>query len=196
MSSDVYTTIALPNEVLLKEKGSKHLGFSHAINSREEASELLKKYRELHPKANHVCSAYVLLNGEEYASDDGEPKNSAGPPILGQIKSKNLVNVLVVVIRYFGGTKLGIPGLIKAYKETAALVLDASEQKVIELRESIVVLFDYSLESSVKRLIHEHGIEIGKQEFNEKVTWELLVQPNLKKPVTHQLLEIHGLEII
>lgn len=125
-----YNTLKSSSTSLLKEKGSKFIAYAFPLNSKEDVKQYLDQIKEEHPKARHICSALLMGSGsEEYylTNDDGEPSNSAGAPILGQIRSHNLSNVYIAVVRYFGGTKLGISGLIKAYKESAALAIEANE---------------------------------------------------------------------
>ena len=125
-----FNTLKYKSTSLLKEKGSKFYGYAFPITSKEEVKHLLDTIREEHPKARHFCTALLIGTGDnEYylTNDDGEPSNSAGAPILGQIRSHGLTNVFIAVVRYFGGTKLGISGLIKAYKETAAQAIASNE---------------------------------------------------------------------
>ncbi len=137
-----FWTIAQHAESLFKDKGSKHLGFSFSVNSAADAKQFVDELRKQHSKANHVCYAYrIVSNNEiiEYCTDDGEPNNSAGAPILGQIKSAEVLNVLVIVVRYFGGTKLGVSGLINAYKTTAQQALIASKKKLYTQSYSVTL---------------------------------------------------------
>jgi uncharacterized YigZ family protein len=125
-----YNTLKSTSTSLFKEKGSKFIGYAFPLDSKDDVKKHLDQIREEHPKARHICSALLIGSGaDEYylTNDDGEPSNSAGAPILGQIRSHDLTNVYIAVVRYFGGTKLGISGLIKAYKESAALAIQANE---------------------------------------------------------------------
>src|SRR5882724_8840607 len=127
---DFYTTVAKSGMAEFKDRGSKFIGYVYPVASTEEFKESLNDVKKQHPRATHHCFAYRLgLDGNTYrVSDDGEPSGTAGRPILGQIDSKGLVNTLVVVVRYFGGTLLGVPGLINAYKSAAALALQIAPQ--------------------------------------------------------------------
>jgi len=127
---DTFKTIALPSsEILFKEKNSKFFGYSFPILSEIEVKPIIDTLRKQHPNAGHFCYAYQIgtENVVYRANDDGEPSNSAGAPIYGQIQSFELTNILIVVVRIFGGTKLGVGGLISAYKTTTQLVLESSE---------------------------------------------------------------------
>ena len=123
---DSFLTIGQPAEGLYKEKGSKFIGLAFPVKTEDEVKERLEETRKTYYDARHHCYAYILGHeGTQFrANDDGEPNHSAGDPILGQIRSKELTNTLVIVVRYFGGTKLGVSGLINAYKTAAALALD------------------------------------------------------------------------
>jgi uncharacterized YigZ family protein len=163
---DTFRTISKPsNEFIFKDRGSKFIGYSFPISSEEQAKELLGILKKEHYNAKHWCYAWQL--GEEYSSfrvnDDGEPSNTAGMPIYGQLKSFDLTNTLVVVVRYFGGTKLGVGGLINAYRSAAKMALESS--KIIEktIDEQFKLEFDYSEMNIVMRLIKENNITIKDQ---------------------------------
>jgi uncharacterized YigZ family protein len=131
--SEVFELIR-SGEAEFQERGSKFIGMAKAISAEAEAKKLIDEQRELHPKANHVCYAYRLREQNtliENLSDDGEPTHSAGQPILKQIRSAQLENCLVMVVRYFGGVKLGVGGLIKAYRQGAAMAIEASTKRLI-----------------------------------------------------------------
>jgi uncharacterized YigZ family protein len=134
-----YLTIKSPAEGLYKEKGSKFIAFAYSIASEEEMKEKLHELKKKYFDASHYCFAFVLgADKAKYrAFDDGEPNHSAGDPILGQIRAKNLTNVLVAVVRYFGGTKLGVSGLITAYKLAAEEVLNKAKIVECEVTEKI-----------------------------------------------------------
>ena len=163
---DTYTTIAqATDEVLFKEKSSKFYGYAFPIESEEEVKPIIDQLRKLHPHAVHYCYAYQI--GTEKisyrANDDGEPSNTAGAPIYGQIQSFGLTNVLLVVVRIFGGIKLGVGGLITAYKTTAQLVLE--DAKIIEKTIDIhfLISFDYKNMNKVMRVIKEKKLDIINQ---------------------------------
>ncbi|RDI53686.1 IMPACT family protein [Flavobacterium glaciei] len=165
---DTYNTIEFPSEeVLFKEKNSKFYGYAFPIQSEEDVKPLIETLRKLHPNAGHFCYAYQI--GSETptfrANDDGEPNNSAGMPIFGQIQSFSVTNVLIVVVRIFGGVKLGVGGLISAYKTTAQMVLESCEiiEKTIDIHFNIT--FDYQNMNKVMRVIKEKKIEMVSQEM-------------------------------
>lgn len=163
---DTYTTIAkATEEILFKEKSSKFFGYAFPIQSEEEVKPIIEQLRKQHPHAVHYCYAYQI--GTEKisyrANDDGEPSNSAGAPIYGQIQSFGVTNVLLVVVRIFGGIKLGVGGLISAYKTTAQLVLEEAEiiEKTIDI--SFLITFDYKNMNKVMRVIKEKKLDIVTQ---------------------------------
>lgn len=163
---DTYTTIAqATDEVLFKEKSSKFFGYAYPIESEEEVKPIIDQLRKLHPHAVHYCYAYQI--GTEKisyrANDDGEPSNTAGAPIYGQIQSFGLTNVLLVVVRIFGGIKLGVGGLITAYKTTAQMVLEDAEiiEKTIDIH--FLISFDYKNMNKVMRVIKEKKLDIVNQ---------------------------------
>ncbi len=163
---DTYITIAkATEEILFKEKSSKFFGYAFPIQSEEEVKPIIEQLRKLHPHAVHYCYAYQI--GTEKisyrANDDGEPSNTAGAPIYGQIQSFGLTNVLLVVVRIFGGIKLGVGGLISAYKTTAQLVLEEAEiiEKTIDI--PFLISFDYKNMNKVMRVIKEKKLDIITQ---------------------------------
>ncbi|MTI22189.1 YigZ family protein [Fulvivirga sp. RKSG066] len=162
-----YKTISTHGEGLYKEKGSKFIGLSFHVTSEEEVKVELEKLRATYHDARHHCYAYVLgAERKDYrANDDGEPNHSAGDPILGQINSKALTDVLVVVIRYFWGTKLGVSGLINAYKLAAEEALNNSKIITVAITERLELEYDYDATSEVMRLIDDYNIDIVDQQF-------------------------------
>ncbi|MDD3721804.1 MAG: YigZ family protein [Lutibacter sp.] len=167
--NDTYKTIdEVRGEALFKEKGSKFIGYVFPIENEEEVKIHIEELKKKHHAARHWCYAWQLgVEEKSYrANDDGEPNNSAGQPIYGQILSKDLTNVLVVVVRYFGGTKLGVGGLVNAYKTTAKLVLD--EAVIVEktVNVSFQLTFEYQDMDKVMRVIKENNLEILEQKMN------------------------------
>jgi uncharacterized YigZ family protein len=162
-----YRTIQGKSEGLYKEKGSKFLSFAYPVNSEADVKQQLDNLRKEYFDARHHCYAYIL--GAEKtkfrANDDGEPNHSAGDPILGQIKSKDLTNVLIVVVRYFGGTKLGVSGLISAYKTAAEEALNNSVIVEVDVVKSIVIRYDYSSTPEIMKLVKEFELGIKDQSF-------------------------------
>lgn len=168
IASDTYKTIASPTEeILLKEKSSKFFGYSFPVSNDEEIKKHLDVLRKKHPGAVHFCYAYQI--GTEKiiyrANDDGEPNNSAGAPIYGQIQSHGLTNILIVVVRFFGGIKLGVGGLISAYKSAAQLSLENATIVEKTINNHFVVSFDYKNLNKVMRIIKEKHLEIISQKM-------------------------------
>ena len=167
---DTYNTIAFPSpKILYKEKNSKFFGYAFPVTNEDEIKEHLDVLRKQHHGAVHFCYAFQLGTETLYfrANDDGEPSNSAGMPIYGQIQSFGVTNVLVVVVRFFGGIKLGVGGLISAYRTSAQMALADAEiiEKTIDV--SFEVTFDYKNINKVMRVIKEKNLNIVSQEMNE-----------------------------
>ena len=171
---------------LYKVKGSKFLSYAYPVSEKDEIAEILEKLRKEHFKANHCCYAWKLgWDQPEFRyNDDGEPANSAGKPIYGQLLSFELTNVLLVVVRYFGGTKLGVGGLIQAYRESARLSLDKAEFCIHELVSRFELKFKYADMSRVMRLVKELDLHVVSQNMAMEVEMELEVP----KKKTHQFL--------
>jgi len=167
--NDTYQTIAFESEeVLFKEKGSKFFGYAFPIANEDEVKPIIESLKKQHPHAVHYCYAYQLGTAPKIsyrANDDGEPNNTAGAPIYGQIQSFGLTNILVVVVRIFGGIKLGVGGLIVAYKTTAQMTLEVCEiiEKTIDVH--FMISFDYKNMNKVMRVIKEKKLEIISQEM-------------------------------
>ena len=164
---DTYHMPTNTSEGLYKEKGSKFIGYAFPVFSEEDVKERLEEVRKKEYAARHHCYAYTLHPDKSAwrANDDGEPANTAGKPILGQIQSKDLTNILIVVVRYFGGVKLGVGGLITAYRAAAA---DALENISIEKRfvkEIYEVAFQYPQMNEVMRLVKDKSLEVVNQDF-------------------------------
>jgi uncharacterized YigZ family protein len=167
--TDTFKTIASPSTEILFKKNSKFFGFVFPVTSEDEIKLHLDKLRKKHFGAGHFCYAFQLGTDTVYfrANDDGEPSNSAGMPIYGQIQSYGLTNVLVVVVRFFGGVKLGVGGLISAYKRAAQMALEESVilEKTIDVHFQIS--FDYKNMNKVMRIIKEKNLEIISQQMKE-----------------------------
>ncbi len=173
-----YNTISAISEGWYKDKGSKFTAFAHPIKTEEEAKLVLDKYKTEHPTAKHHCYAYRLgSKGEKFrAYDDGEPGGTAGKPILNQLLSNELTNTIVVVVRYSGGTKLGVSGLINAYKQAT---LDAvKESKIIEkyICNYFEVNFSYEQMPSVMKWTKQHPISVLSQDFNLNCKLEIEIK--------------------
>ena len=191
-----YNSIKSPIEnTLLKEKGSKFIGFAYPVNSEEEIKQHLEKIYEDHPKATHHCYAFRLgLKGENYrANDDGEPSGSAGLPIFNQLLAHDITNVLVVVVRYYGGIKLGVGGLVKTYKESAKITLDEAEIITKELETTIEISFNYSHQNLVFTLLNKYDVKILNFETAEQCRITATLKLAHKKGILEQLFEMHHL---
>ncbi|MCG9970256.1 IMPACT family protein [Christiangramia crocea] len=167
---DTYQSITKPSpEVLFKDRNSKFFGYAFPIKSEEEANEHIDELKAKHHKARHWCYAWQLGKEEENfryrANDDGEPSNSAGMPIYGQIQSFNLTNILIVVVRYFGGVKLGVGGLINAYKTSAQMALEESDIIKRTIDEVFVVKFDYPEMNKVMQVIKQNNLNVIDQKL-------------------------------
>jgi uncharacterized YigZ family protein len=197
MPAEYYFTIEKDGYAEFKDRGSKFMAFAFAIKTAEDFKKRLLLLKEEHPKAAHHCFAYRLgLDGNNFrSSDDGEPAGSAGKPILGQIDSKQLTNVAVVIVRYFGGTLLGIPGLINAYKTSTALALQTTPviQKSIEI--TCRLQFDYTKMNEVMTIVKKYDCSILKQQLELFCVMEIGVPKKNFELVMMKLKEIYGVEI-
>lgn len=166
--TDEYKTISNKGEGYYTEKRSKFLAFSHHVVSVDEIKDILMEYRKKYYDARHVCYAYVLgPEGDTFrANDDGEPSSTAGKPILGQINSNDLTDILIVVVRYYGGINLGTGGLITAYRSAAAAAIENSEIVTKQAEEEIVYSFPYIMMNNVMRVIKEMSPRIVEQNYD------------------------------
>lgn len=164
---DQFNTIDRSAVAEFKDRGSKFLGHAYPVSDNNQFKKILQELKKEHPKAVHHCFAYRLgITGDNFrSSDDGEPSGTAGKPILGQIDTKELTNIAVIVVRYFGGTLLGVPGLINAYKTTASLVLQTVPviQKQVEV--PFIIHFDYADVNDVMKIIKQYNCTITAQEL-------------------------------
>lgn len=180
---DTYKTISKPaGEVLFKEKNSKFYGYAFPVKTEEDAKRELEALKKQHHSARHWCYAYQLgIQEHQYqfrVNDDGEPNNSAGMPIYGQIQSFEVTNVLIVVVRYFGGVKLGVGGLITAYKTTAQMALENSKIVTRTINQEIELNFEYKDINKVMRVIKEKNLKITHQIL--ELTCTIVISVRLK----------------
>ncbi|WP_340198431.1 IMPACT family protein [Ascidiimonas sp. W6] len=199
MTKDTFKTLAVASpEALYKEKGSKFYAYAFPIDSEEGINARIKDVKEKHYSARHWCYAWQLgiRNTMYRVNDDGEPRNSAGMPIYGQIQSFGVTNTLVIVVRYFGGIKLGVGGLVKAYKQAANLTLKNAPiiEKTIDVLYTLN--FEYVLMNKVMRIIKEHQLEITNQKSALKCLLEIKVRERDAKKIETILNSIFGLEFI
>ena len=195
---DYYFTIEKPSQAEFKDRGSKFIAYAFPVADTTVFKKRLMEFKKEHPKAVHHCFAYRIGNdGNNFrVSDDGEPAGTAGKPILGQLDSKKIINAAVVVVRYFGGTLLGVPGLINAYKTATALALQLTPivQKQIEIIYSLE--FDYTLMNAVMTIIKQFNCSILHQESQLFCIVKIGVPINRRDEVLYSLKEIPGIEII
>ena len=195
---DNFKTVSKPSpEILFKERKSKFFGYAFPVASEEEVKLILDSLRKQHPSANHICYAWQLgVESPRYrANDDGEPNNSAGMPIYGQIQSFDITGVLVAVVRIFGGVKLGVGGLIQAYREAARLALEASDiVERIQLAK-IILHFEYAAMNKVMRILKQHKIQIVSQKMELGCELEISVQKSLKEEIGQLFQEVPGIRI-
>lgn len=188
--SDTYKTISSAGEGIYKEKGSKFLSFAFPVNTADEVKNIVKDFRKRFFDARHLCYAYMLgaERTEFRANDDGEPSGTAGRPILGQINSRELSNVLVIVVRYFGGILLGTGGLAVAYREAAADALNQTEIIEKMLEENIQIQFNYLQMNQVMKILKDSEVRITSQNFNN----ECLIHFSITKLNAESTLEKLG----
>lgn len=195
---DSYKTITkTTGPFLYKERKSKFYGYCFPIANEDEVKEYIEILKKEYPTANHVCYAWQMgVETKSYrANDDGEPNNSAGMPIYGQLQSFDVTNTLVAVVRIFGGTKLGVGGLISAYKETAKLALEATPIIKKILQQQLTVIFEYPEMDTVMRLVKKHQLTIISQELHLKGKIVLSIPKSDYKKTIRLLKTHHKLEL-
>ena len=194
---EFYYTIERSGSAEFKDRGSRFIAIAQPIVTIDEFKQALNDIKKLHPKATHHCFAYRLgLDGNTFrVSDDGEPSGTAGKPILGQIDSKGLVNVLVVVVRYFGGTLLGVPGLINAYRSAAALALQITPLVQKQVEKEFVVQFDYTRIGEIMALAKQYNCRVVKQEMQLFCNMTLAIPKNRVVEISYKLQEIKNVEL-
>lgn len=193
---DSYKTIEEPVEGFFKDKGSKFLSYAYPVKTETEAKEYLLQIRELHPKAVHHCYAYRFgLDRMTYRmSDDGEPSGTAGRPILNTFYSRDITNILVIVVRYFGGTLLGVPGLIHAYKTATELALDEAEIVIKHLVQNYELKFAYMQMNDIMRIVKEMELPVIEQQFDMQCRMVVEVRTTLIERFMARVDKIEGLE--
>jgi uncharacterized YigZ family protein len=194
---DLYRTIAAPAEALFKERSSKFFAYAFPVVSAEEALEIVERLRKKYYDATHHCYAYRLgADGSVYrANDDGEPSGTAGKPILGQLLSADVTDCLVVVVRYFGGTKLGVPGLIGAYRESTAEVLAAAEIVEKTVDAIFTVVFPYVCMNDVMKVVKEEQPRIVSQSFDNVCTMTLAIRRSRAAALEKRLANAEGADV-
>lgn len=191
-----FKTIKSPLEnILLKEKGSKFIGFAFPVNNEAEIKAALEKVRTEHPKATHHCYAFRLgIEGENYrANDDGEPSGSAGLPIYNQLLANELTHILLIVVRYYGGTKLGVSGLVKTYKESAKLTLEKSEIITKDLESEVEIEFDFNKQNQIFTLLNKFDGKILNFFSEEQCKIIAKINTSQKENISEQLSEMQNI---
>lgn len=199
MEDQIYQTISKKSEGFYKEKGSKFIAFAYPVKNTSEVKENVGELKKEYYDARHHCFAYILKENNQQivrANDDGEPGHSAGDPILGQIKSFELENVLVVVVRYFGGTKLGVSGLIHAYKTAAEDALSKARIVEVVVKRTIKVSYPYDKTNDVMRLVGEFEIEVLSHMFEESCQIIGKILPSKLGLLQDKVTLIHGVELV
>ena len=197
MFEDIYHTIAAPSKGLYKDKGSKFIALAHPVRSEEEVKAKLEEVRKEYHDARHHCYAYILgFDKSAYRyNDDGEPSSTAGRPIFGQLQSKDLTNVLIIVVRYFGGTKLGVSGLITAYKTASRDALQTADILSLTVNDVYELSFEYPLMNEVMRVIKDESLKIDEQDFQISCKLTFQVRKNFSLRVYERFSNIHGVKI-
>ena len=194
---DTYRTIKTPSEGLFKDKGSKFLAFAYPITSEADIKPIIAKLKAEHPKANHHCWAMRLTPDRSVfkLNDDGEPSGTAGRPILNTLLSRDLTNVLIVVVRYFGGTLLGVPGLINAYKQATEDVLNQALVIGKTVNDVYTITFNYLQMNDVMRLVKEEDIAIMHQKFDNDCSLQASVRKMQVNPFLAKLNKIDSVVV-
>ena len=195
---DEYLSIAAPSEGLFKDNGSRFLALAYPVEREDEVKEIVASLKKKYHDARHHCFAYRIGHKADLwrASDDGEPSGSAGRPILGQIDSLGLSDVLVVVVRWFGGIKLGIPGLIRAYKSSTADALSQAKVITKQAGKDFRVAFDYLAMNDVMKALKELDLQPRAQDFGESCSLEVRVRLSSETIFKEKLSKIANLEEI
>jgi len=192
MAEDSYKTIKGISEGFYTEKRSRFLSFAIPVLTVEEAMSYVQEYRKKYYDSRHVCWAYMLGDGRDTsrANDDGEPSSTAGKPILGQINSNELTNILIIVIRYFGGIELGTSGLIVAYRTAAAEAIAVAEIEERTVDDTLTVIFEYPYLNSIMRVVKEEQPEVISQKFEMTCEMTLSIRRNLFERLKDRILKI------
>lgn len=195
--ADTYTTILTPGEGLYKEKGSKFISIATAVQDEQDFKEQMIGIKKRFYDARHHCYAYRLglEEGVFRSSDDGEPSGSAGKPILNQIYSYDMYHTIVVVVRYFGGTKLGVSGLVNAYKTAAREALDNAKTEVRFLTDLLQISCDYSHVDQLMRFVREEELKVVHQKFEMNCALQVEVKKSLTKNILEKLGFWHEIEV-
>lgn len=191
---DTFYTLAAPSEAVFTEKRSRFISFAIPVSTREQAREEVKRISKEYFDARHVCWAFMLGADrlDFLSSDNGEPSGTAGKPILGQINSSNLTDIIIVVVRYFGGIKLGTPGLIAAYREAARLAIEEGEIIECHKKEQLEITFPYLAMNDVMKIVKSSDVEILSQTFDNTCSLTLSMRADIFPEISGRLLSVDG----
>ena len=197
MNEDVYRTVAAPAEGIYTEKRSKFIAIALPVRTVDEVKALLEEYQKKYYDARHVCYAYMLgpQRKDFRANDNGEPSGTAGKPILGKINSKELTDIIIIVVRYFGGIKLGTSGLIVAYRAAAAEAIGAATVVEKTVDEEVTVLFEYPMMNDVMRIVKEEGPAIVSQGYDTDCSMTLRIRRSLMPRLRQRLEKVETLRV-
>jgi uncharacterized YigZ family protein len=195
MESDSYHTIKSPSEGIYKEKGSRFMAFACPVSDSEEIKLIIEKIRKEHHEARHHCYAYMIGKDRTVwrVNDDGEPSGTAGRPILGQINSFGLTNILIVVSRYFGGTLLGVSGLINAYRSAAACAIENAEIEELTVNDYYEITYPYISMNDVMKILKEEEIEQADQFFDLECKIRISFRTSSKEKILERFSRVDGL---
>ncbi|MGN0019212.1 MAG: YigZ family protein [Sphingobacterium hotanense] len=194
---DTYRTIAEPADGIFRDKGSKFIAYAYPFRDENKLKEIIAQLKAEHPKARHHCWAYRLTPDRSIfrVNDDGEPSGTAGRPILNVLLSQDITNVLVVVVRYFGGTLLGVPGLINAYKTATQEAIDVAEVVERTVNDVYAVHFDYLQMNDVMKIVKEYDLKVLSQNFDTSCTIHVEMRKLQVNEVVGKLDNIEGIEV-
>ncbi|TDQ79900.1 YigZ family protein [Sphingobacterium yanglingense] len=194
---DTYLTLGERSEGIFRDKGSKFIAYAYPFRNEKELKEIIVELKALHPKARHHCWAYRLTTDRSVfrVNDDGEPSGTAGRPILNVLLSKDLTNVLVVVVRYFGGTLLGVPGLINAYKNATLEALAVAQIEEKTVNDIYAIGFDYLQMNDVMRVLKEEGVNILNQQFDNNCVITIEIRKTQVNQVLSKLDKIEKINL-
>lgn len=194
---DTYRTIEKPTESIFRDRGSKFLGYAYPINSENDIKTIIAKLKAEHPKANHHCWAMRLSIDRSVfrVNDDGEPSGTAGRPILNTLLSRDLTNIVVVVVRYFGGTLLGVPGLINAYKVATEEALKQAAVISKTVNDIYTITFDYLQMNDVMRIVKDDNLTILQQQFDNSCTVQVSVRKTQVEQTIMKMNKVGGVNV-
>jgi len=194
---DTYKTITSPSEGTFKDKGSKFIAYAYPLRNEDDVKERVATLKSEHPKARHHCWAYRFTPDRSIyrINDDGEPSGTAGRPILNTLLSYDVTNLLVVVVRYFGGTLLGVPGLIHAYKTATQEALQAAEVVTLTVNDVYRVSFDYEQMNDVMRIVKEEGVGVLNQAFDNRCLLEVEIRQQQVNRVVGRFQQVDSAEV-